>query len=677
MYAIKEAGLRVQQELIAALQPRLSRLMETYDPTKGARFSTYVVPPLKDEAHVQIRKWQRKNVSLDQGRGEGKAVLRDSLSEQGMVLEEQDWREDLKEGIDLVKVMEILEKAGESERNRKIFQLRAEGWELIKIGLEVGLGRKRISQLMNRMKKKLRQLLGPQDPDRQGGWVGPWALATAGIVFLVIFWVVVGIGQFGEAGRGLEFLLRISSFDFASRRTQGLPVSALGMLVIVAVMVFLLMPFYREISRTRERNLRSTLKFLSTLRPRRPLTVPWGGRSRQMTSTFLRVTSQIWNIGIVTRATYSIPLAVMISTLRRDLVGSQPMLSAASGGMLVRLAPVSRAKARTTGLPLLPFKRTSTGMKFNSGSRKYSGMSQESDGVTFREFILGISHVDLVFVIIFGNSLVDSIAIGTVFQKGSFDGPGMFHFIDANQQPFVFESFLNGLNLFGFRFHWMLLPVGLNIPFEALLGNNSISPIEKGVKGNGDSVLFENTPACCQAEVTVKGGKGSTDSPTPEERQRAFEAYQARLSPEQIKVVTVRGVKRALMDFRGAFTVMPEVMREFAPEIREAEFGTQLALYKLKGKASRANPQYKEDYFVPLPEERRFHYQKQPSLITDDGEIITNLYHVEYLTELPEGIIEDDLEPMTVDQISPSAVVGARGRQTAFRSEKKHQPRTG
>ena len=196
---------------------------------------------------------------------------------------------------------------------------------------------------------------------------------------------------------------------------------------------------YREISRMFERNLRRTLKFLRTLSPSRPLTVLWGGISRQITSTSVKATSHIWRTGIVTMDTYSVPLAVMISIFLLDFVGSHPMLKAASLGILVMLAPVSKAIVRKTGLPFFPLKETLTGIKFNLGLRGYSDMGAESRRVAFRKVILRIADKNRIFGVVLGYFLIYDRSIGVVVKKRTSDWSGFLHLFNPNQQPSVLE----------------------------------------------------------------------------------------------------------------------------------------------------------------------------------------------------------------------------------------------
>ncbi|MEK7680120.1 MAG: peptidoglycan DD-metalloendopeptidase family protein, partial [Deltaproteobacteria bacterium] len=158
---------------------------------------------------------------------------------------------------------------------------------------------------------------------------------------------------------------------------------------------------YRVISNIFEENLRKTSKCLRTFNPSRPLTLLLGGISRQITSMFFRVVSHIWKTGTVTIETYSVPLAVRISIFRRDFVGSQPILNAASPGMLVRVAPVSKAIVRNTGLPFNPFTAASMGIKFNLGLMGYSDMEGESRGVAFRKIILRIADKNRISGVVF------------------------------------------------------------------------------------------------------------------------------------------------------------------------------------------------------------------------------------------------------------------------------------
>jgi len=85
--------------------------------------------------------------------------------------------------------------------------------------------------------------------------------------------------------------------------------------------------------------------------PRSPSTGLSGGREWHMTSIFLMGTPRQENLGMVTMGQITVPLPVVISVVFLERAGLTPMLKAASGGIMVLVAPVSRASLRKTGLP--------------------------------------------------------------------------------------------------------------------------------------------------------------------------------------------------------------------------------------------------------------------------------------------------------------------------------------
>ena len=141
--------------------------------------------------------------------------------------------------------------------------------------------------------------------------------------------------------------------------------------------------------------------------------------------------------------TYSVPLAVMISIFLLDFVGSHPMLNAASLGMLVMLAPVSKAMVRKTGLPFLPAMDTLTGIKLGLGWRGYSAIKGKSGRVAFRKVVPRIADKDRVFGVVLGYFLVYDRSIGVVVKKRTSNWLGFLHLFNPNQQPFVLEPLFN------------------------------------------------------------------------------------------------------------------------------------------------------------------------------------------------------------------------------------------
>jgi hypothetical protein len=137
---------------------------------------------------------------------------------------------------------------------------------------------------------------------------------------------------------------------------------------------------YFIISRVFERNRSNTSNSLRTLRPRRPLaSILLGGKSRHSTWIFFRVYPWNDNAGTLMIETYSRPLAVRISIFLWERVGSIPMLMAASYGIVVMLASVSRI-ILIIRVSRGPFSKTLRGMIFSVGSRGSLGMSDKNEG---------------------------------------------------------------------------------------------------------------------------------------------------------------------------------------------------------------------------------------------------------------------------------------------------------
>lgn len=205
---------------------------------------------------------------------------------------------------------------------------------------------------------------------------------------------------------------------------------------------------YFTISNILERNLIRMSNLERILMPKSPDTTLWGGRLRQATSTFLISNSKNLISGIVITGTYSIPLAVIISTLLVGLEGSQPIAKAISTGMVVILAPVSKTILSILELRL-PFKRTLriiTPVFISRGSLAISRL--EGYSVALREFILGIVYQGKSFIR--DRLPINLISVWAVGDEPTFGGyrGGFVKLRNPYQEPFVLKSFFDIFNSF-------------------------------------------------------------------------------------------------------------------------------------------------------------------------------------------------------------------------------------
>ena len=139
----------------------------------------------------------------------------------------------------------------------------------------------------------------------------------------------------------------------------------------------------------------------------------------QMTSTFLSSKLKNRKMGTFTTGEYSVPLAVIISTLLLDFKGSHPIARAASLGIVVILAPVSMTILRGMVLSL-PVRVTSTIMTPESISSGCLDMS-EDDGHIFTQAMLAIVNKQGAFAFDGNHFLVDNIPLGVVGNQSTFN----------------------------------------------------------------------------------------------------------------------------------------------------------------------------------------------------------------------------------------------------------------
>ena len=157
----------------------------------------------------------------------------------------------------------------------------------------------------------------------------------------------------------------------------------------------------------------------------------------------------------------SLPLAVSVSrnvVARAELT---PIASAAFGGIIVAVAPVSSAR-RTRQLPLGPLSRTYTMRRPASERSGYSGT--EGDGVTLRQG--GVRVEDDGQPMRFDESVVDIIPMGGMGDQPSaqrFLRAGV-HAIHRNEQPLTMEPFSDACN--GLTLHHRITSLAPNTRFS-------------------------------------------------------------------------------------------------------------------------------------------------------------------------------------------------------------------
>ncbi len=187
----------------------------------------------------------------------------------------------------------------------------------------------------------------------------------------------------------------------------------------------------------------SVFKSMATLsrtrrsRPSKPSTGLSAGSPWHATVTRLNTFSNNRSFGTTSMGISSFPLAVNVSRNWVARPGWQPMASAALGGMMVVVAPVSRAR-RTTQLPLGPLSLAWTSRSPASERRGYSG-TEKGDGVTLRERFFRVNGVGQPCGL--HHSVVYLIPAGRMDQEAASDRllrPGI-NPVHRDQQPLSVE----------------------------------------------------------------------------------------------------------------------------------------------------------------------------------------------------------------------------------------------
>lgn len=179
-------------------------------------------------------------------------------------------------------------------------------------------------------------------------------------------------------------------------------------------------------------------------RPSKPSIGLSEGSPWQATVTRRNVFSNTRSRGITRRGVSSLPLAVSVSRNTVARAGWTPMAKAALGGIILVVAPVSKA-SRTTQLPLGPVSCVYTRSRPASERSGYSG-TEESDGVAFRQGFfrvdrkkepLGLYH-----------PVVDIVPVGRMGQQPPTEGflSTRIDPIHGDQQPFSMESLTDLMN---------------------------------------------------------------------------------------------------------------------------------------------------------------------------------------------------------------------------------------
>ena len=180
-----------------------------------------------------------------------------------------------------------------------------------------------------------------------------------------------------------------------------------------------------------------------TSKPNRPSMGLSAGSSWQATGTLRNIDSKIRNWGTTTNGMNSLPLAVSVSRKTVDRAGFKPIASAAFGGIMVVVAPVSRAR-RTKRLPFGPRSLTYIIRRPASLSRGYS--RSKGDRVTMRQGFVRVhgdtQPPDLHETIV---NIVPMRGMGQQVPAKRYLGMGV-HSIHGNKQPFSMESFPNLIN---------------------------------------------------------------------------------------------------------------------------------------------------------------------------------------------------------------------------------------
>ena len=172
------------------------------------------------------------------------------------------------------------------------------------------------------------------------------------------------------------------------------------------------------------------------------------GSSWQTTATRWNVRSKTRRVGMVTTGASSFPLAVSVSRVIVARAGLTPMATAACGGIMVIVAPVSRAR-RTSRAPLGPLSCAYTTNRPASLRRGYSGT--EGDGVALGQGRLGVDSDRQTLGL--DEPVVDLVAMGRMGQQAPSERRLGFGIqpVHRNEQPLAMESLSQSIH--GFAFH--------------------------------------------------------------------------------------------------------------------------------------------------------------------------------------------------------------------------------
>ncbi|MFZ5800612.1 MAG: alpha-amylase family glycosyl hydrolase, partial [Candidatus Omnitrophota bacterium] len=120
--------------------------------------------------------------------------------------------------------------------------------------------------------------------------------------------------------------------------------------------------------------------------------------------------------------------------------------------MLLKLAPVSIAIVRNTGLPLLPFKAMFIGIKFRLGLSGYLDIGIEGRGVSFGKIVLGVSDKNGILGVILGYLFVNRRPVRAVVYEPARNRVGVSRALYPNKQPLISEILPNLLDRFNLHF---------------------------------------------------------------------------------------------------------------------------------------------------------------------------------------------------------------------------------
>uniref|UniRef100_A0A7C5X1N7 Sigma-70 family RNA polymerase sigma factor n=1 Tax=Thermocrinis ruber TaxID=75906 RepID=A0A7C5X1N7_9AQUI len=135
----------VREEVYSAAVEGILRAIRRFDPSYGVKLSTYAYEYGKGYAYKEWKRWRRENLSLDY-------EYEDEDGERVRFEERLKADENVEERVSLEV---LLEEVAQTEEERKIIRLLAEGYTFTEIAKKLGRSRTYIWQKIKNIKRRL------------------------------------------------------------------------------------------------------------------------------------------------------------------------------------------------------------------------------------------------------------------------------------------------------------------------------------------------------------------------------------------------------------------------------------------------------------------------------------------------------------------------------------------